>query len=105
MSPLEHLMQSRLRYLCVAGMALAIVGCNQPTTQRSAEPNVSSPPIAATAPPATTESSSAKKPDAALTANANDQPQKPMTKQEESTSMPQPGQANDHSTVAGDGKK
>jgi hypothetical protein len=40
-----------------------------------------------------------------LTADANDQPQKPMTKQEESTSMPQPGQANDHSTVAGDGKK
>jgi hypothetical protein len=98
-------MQSRLRHLGVAGIALAIVGCNQPTTQRSAEPNVSSPPISATAPPVTTGSSSAEKANAAPTANANDQPQKPMTKQEESTSMPQPGQANDHSTVAGDGKK
>lgn len=105
MNALEHLMQSRLRYLGVAGMALAIVGCNEPTTQRSAESSVSSPPSAAAAPPATTETSSAEKPNAAPTANANDQPQKPMSKQEESTSMPQPGQANDHSTLAGDGKK
>ena len=41
----------------------------------------------------------------AETANANDQPMKSMTKAEESTSMPQPGQANDHSTVAKDSKK
>ncbi len=39
------------------------------------------------------------------TANANDQPMKSMTKAEESSSMPQPGQANDHSTVAKDSKK
>ena len=39
------------------------------------------------------------------TANANDQPMKSMSKEEESTSMPQPGQANDHSTVANDSKK
>jgi hypothetical protein len=105
MNALEHLIQSRLRYLGAVATVLAIVGCNEPTTQRSAESRVSSPPIAATAPPTTTESSSAEKPNAGLTANANDQPQKPMNKQEESTSMPQPGQANDHSTVAGDGKK
>jgi hypothetical protein len=37
--------------------------------------------------------------------NANDQPMKSMTKEEESTSMPQPGQANDHSTLAKDSKK
>jgi hypothetical protein len=39
------------------------------------------------------------------TANANDQPMKSMSKEEESTSMPKPGQANDDSTVAGDSKK
>jgi hypothetical protein len=39
------------------------------------------------------------------TANANDQPMKSMSKEEESTSMPRPGQANDHSTVANDSKK
>jgi hypothetical protein len=38
-------------------------------------------------------------------ANANDQPMKSMTKAEQSTSMPQPGQANDHSTLAKDSKK
>lgn len=41
----------------------------------------------------------------AETAKANDQPMKSMTKEEESTSMPQPGQANDHSTLAKDPKK
>lgn len=39
------------------------------------------------------------------TAKASDQPMKSMTKAEESTSMPQPGQANDHSTLAKDSKK
>ena len=39
------------------------------------------------------------------TGNANDQPMKSMTKAEESTSMPQPGQANDHSTLVKDSKK
>ena len=41
----------------------------------------------------------------AETANANDPPMKSMTKAEESTSMPQPGQANDHSTLVKDSKK
>jgi len=35
-------------------------------------------------------------------ADANTRPMQPMTKEEESGSMPQPGQANDHSTVAKD---
>lgn len=34
------------------------------------------------------------------TAKANDEPMKSMTKAEESSSMPRPGQAGDHSTVA-----
>jgi len=39
------------------------------------------------------------------TANANDQPMKSMTKVEESTSMPRPGQANDDSTLVQGSKK
>lgn len=39
------------------------------------------------------------------TSNANAQPMKSMTEAEESNSMPQPGQANDHSTLAKDPKK
>ena len=42
---------------------------------------------------------------ASETANASDPPMKAMQPEEESTSMPQPGQANDHSTLANDGKK
>jgi hypothetical protein len=38
------------------------------------------------------------------TANANDQPMKSMSKEEEAKSMPRPGQANDHSTLAKDPK-
>jgi hypothetical protein len=38
------------------------------------------------------------------TAKASDEPMKSMTKEEEANSMPQPGQANDHSTVAKDPK-
>jgi hypothetical protein len=101
----KRLLQSHLRYLGAVGLALAIVGCNEPTTQRSSGANVSSPPTASSGPAATAVPSSADKPNTGLTANANDQPQKSMSKQEESTSMPQPAQANDHSTVAGDGKK
>jgi hypothetical protein len=46
------------------------------------------------------------KPDAAQTAQGSDPSAKePMTKQEESTAMPKPAQANDHSTTATDGKQ
>lgn len=38
------------------------------------------------------------------TANANDPPMKSMSKEEEAKSMPRPGQANDHSTLAKDPK-
>ena len=38
------------------------------------------------------------------TSNPNAPPMKAMTKEEESASMPQPGQANDHSTTAKDKK-
>lgn len=46
------------------------------------------------------------KPDPAQTAQGSDPNAKePMTKEEESTAMPKPAQANDHSTTATDGKQ
>ena len=50
--------------------------------------------------------SSGAKPDPAQTAQGSDPTAKqPMTKEEESTAMPKPAQANDHSTTATDGKQ
>jgi hypothetical protein len=42
---------------------------------------------------------------ASETAKGSDAPMKSMSKDEESKAMPQPGQANDHSTVARDPKE
>ena len=50
--------------------------------------------------------SGSAKPDSAQTAQGGDPSAKqPMSKDEESTAMPKPGQANDHSTTATDGKQ
>ena len=58
-------------------------------------------PVAA-APP----SDSAEKQSSEPTAKGSDRSAKePMSKDEESTAMPKPGQANDHSTTATDGKQ
>jgi hypothetical protein len=67
---------------------------NSPTATTTTAP-VSLPPSAVP--------SEASKPSG--TANANDQPMKSMSKEEESTSMPRPGQANDDSTLVKDSKK
>ena len=61
------------------------------------------PQTAAAAPPA---ESAEKQPSAEPTAQGSDPKAKePMTKEEESTAMPKPAQANDHSTTATDGKQ
>jgi hypothetical protein len=67
------------------------------TASQAAAPSPAQPPV-----PAATNS----KPRATdgETANANDQPMKSMSKEEEAKSMPRPGQANDHSTLAKDPK-
>ena len=57
----------------------------------------------AAAPPS---ESAEKQPSAEQTSKGSDPNAKePMTKAEESTAMPKPGQANDHSTTATDGKQ
>ncbi|MEP6997096.1 MAG: hypothetical protein ABI900_05575 [Betaproteobacteria bacterium] len=60
--------------------------------------------VANSAPPAA--ASGDKAPSADETAKGSDPTAKePLSKGEESTAMPKPGQANDHSTVATDGKQ
>jgi len=107
----DSMLNPRRRGVIAFAMLLAIEGglaaCDrtpQPAHDSSAATTASSP--AATAPvslPPSPSTIEGIKPSG--TANANDQPMKSMSKEEESTSMPQPGQANDHSTVAKDSKK
>lgn len=71
-----------------------------PSVASDAKLSTVPPPFASPSVPAATEGANS-----AQTANVQDQPMKSMTKEEESTSMPQPGQANDHSTLAKDSKQ
>lgn len=99
----------RASWLAAIAAASILGGCDRgearfadrdKTSSRSGSQDMSvSAPTTPMTPQATQPASGAE------TANANAQPMKPMSKQEESTSMPQPAQANDHSTLAGDGKK
>jgi len=100
----------RGRWLAVVVAASIFGGCDQTGSRLADRDKTSSQTTSTSTTPASTPSTSPT-PQAkqsavsAETANANAQPMKPMSKQEESTSMPQPAQANDHSTLAGDGKK
>ena len=92
-------------FTVLLALGVALTACDRapqaPAASADAKTSAVSPPAAPPVPVrAATEG--AKRVE---TANANDQPMKSMTKQEESTSMPQPGQANDHSTLAKDSKR
>jgi hypothetical protein len=93
---------SRLVFPVLLALAAALTACDRapqvaPDVKTSAIP----PPTASTpSVPAVAEGANS-----AETSNANNQAMKSMTKEEESTSMPQPGQANDHSTLAKGSKK
>src|SRR5215470_7409161 len=94
-------------WLAAVAAASMFGGCDQTEPRFADRDKTSSQPTSkSTAAPPTSPTPQERQPAApAETANANAQPMKSMTKQEESTSMPQPAQANDHSTLAGDGKK
>lgn len=90
----------------IAALALGagIAACDRapqavPDAKLSAVPQPAAPPPSVPVPAVTEGANSAQ------TANAPDKAMKSMTKEEESTSMPLPGQANDHSTLAKDSKK
>jgi hypothetical protein len=73
----------------------ANTGANTAPQASAPSPAQPSLPAATKTPPSATDGG---------TANANDPPMKSMSKEEEAKSMPRPGQANDHSTLAKDPK-
>ena len=92
-------------------LGASIAGCDR-TPPRAPDAKMAAvPPLGSPAPaPAVTEGDKSVPPategaKGEQTSNANDPPMKAMTREEESASMPQPGQANDHSTLADDSKK
>jgi hypothetical protein len=115
--------------LAAIAIAIGISGCDRspdrsaaakpeltPTAPAIAPPPANPPPVmppkaaavletpaqtAAAAPP----SESAEKQSSAAPTGSDAKAKEPMTKEEESTAMPKPGQANDHSTTATDGKQ
>lgn len=103
--------RTALYFIIPIVLGASIAGCERtppraPDAKMAATPSRESPPPV----PAVTEGDKSVPPatkgaKGEQTANANDPPMKAMTKEEESTSMPQPGQANDHSTLAKDPKK
>lgn len=84
-------------------MAMLVSGAGLAACDRTPQGRPDAP--AATVAPASPAPSATEGVGSAETAKASDQPMKSMTKAEESTSMPRPGQANDHSTLSGDSKK
>ena len=105
----------------IAALTLWLTGCNRsdpgaapreaartpspPPTATSTAPGSSqqgTPPLAE-ASPSTGQESNEPAYDGE-TAKGNDAPMKPMNKNEEAKAMPQPGQVNDHSTLAEDPK-
>ena len=88
--------------------ALAAAACDRPSSSVDTRPSATTPAPAAqiadrsesSGVPAAREGAKAGE-----GANANAEPMKAMTRDEESTTMPQPAQANDHSTLAKDSNK
>ena len=90
-----------LALIILLGLGAGIAACDRAPQRPPDAPMATVAPSASPLPaPSVTEG--AKRGE---TANANDQPMKSMTKVEESTSMPRPGQANDHSNLVQDSKK
>jgi hypothetical protein len=93
-----------LAFIAALALGAGVAACDRapqvaPEAKQSAVSQPADPPSSAPV-PAVTEGANG-----AQTASASDQPMKSMTKEEESTAMPLPGQANDHSTLAKDSKK
>jgi hypothetical protein len=99
----------RLAWLFAAAGALALSACGEADHQGKAGPQAQAgPPPASTSstPPSQLAQSDTKSDtNANETAKASDEPMKPMNKDEEEKAMPQPGQANDHSTLAQEPKQ
>lgn len=95
-----------LGLFALAWGAMTLAACSdtsEPRSGASATQSSSSTPAPApdpSTPPAYGTQRQPPKPDSTQTAKASDDALKPMTKEEETNTMPRPGQANDHSTLA-----
>jgi hypothetical protein len=88
-----------LAFVILLGLGAGIAACDRAPQRPPGAPMATVAPTASPLPaPSVTEGTKRGE-------TANDQPMKSMTKAEESTSMPQPDQANDHSTLLKDPKK
>jgi len=99
-------------WVIAAAAALALAACDRGDNRTDADQARGTPPQASaatpsTAPPASQTAQADTRGDvnASETAKGSDAPMKPMTKDEEDKAMPQPGQNNDHSTLAQDPKQ
>jgi hypothetical protein len=99
-------------WLIAAVAALALAACDKADNRVKADRGQPTPPQAsastpptASPPPQTAQADTGGDAKADETAKANDEPMKPMSKDEEDKAMPQPGQNNDHSTLAQDPKQ
>jgi len=113
--------RSRAGLAAIAALTLCLAACERSDPGAAARESVRTPsppptatstapgsseqgtrPLAEASPPSAQNSSDRAHQGEA--ANGSDAPMKPMDKNEESKAMPEPGQANDHSTVARDPK-
>ncbi len=100
-------------WLIAAVAALALLACDKADDRAKAadaQRSSAQSPASSTLPPAPPPSQTAQTDtrtdaNASETAKGRDAPMKPMSKDEEDKAMPQPGQVNDHSTVAEDPKQ
>jgi hypothetical protein len=92
-----------LSIAATVAVTVVLPGCDQvqQPTPRATQDGAARPSPAET-PPATPQASVNEGAKSTGGVDANVQTAEPMTKDEESTTMPQPGQANDHSTTARD---
>ena len=94
-------------FIAVIATSMLISSCgetndSQKAASASPQATAPSPPIQPSTPATTPAAPSANN---AETAKASDEPMKAMSKSEEAATMPRPGQANDHSTLAKDPKR
>ena len=93
--------------MTVLGVTLAVGACGPTDQSQAPRPSASRSP-STPPPPQTAQAQPSPQPgstDSSNTAKGTDEPMKSMNKDEETKAMPQPGQANDHSTVAQDPKQ
>ena len=94
--------------VAMLGVTLVLGACGRTDqSQRPPQPSASSSP-SSPPPTRTAQAGQSDQPggtNAGDTAKGTDEPMKSMNKDEETKAMPQPGQANDHSTVAQDPKQ